>query len=354
MKGWKLFGVIALLFQCVQGQARDVVHDAEYYILEAQNGKVWTVEDGELDAKLAELREKYGQPPNIIHFMWDDQPFGAVGIPALQPIRGYSTPILNQMAADGMVFTRMYTEPSCTPTRAASWTGQHAVRSGMYSVGFPIEYHGISKNAVTIGEVMSKAGYATGFFGKLHLGDVEQAWPQNQGFDTAFTAIYNQVVSLWHPQAEIANAVVGLFDEILAENPYRLDSTFRPQGFVFYIEGDKGGETREWCGIALECYLEFDKEAAKRAVTFITQNAKQKKPFFVEWWPLYTPFVPAPKKTSLQRGLVGDAYMVNLDPTTGFDAEDVEGSRDRGKHVGDRNVRQRADDTQSTGRRRPR
>ncbi len=298
--------------------AKDIVHDAEYYILEAQNGKVWQVEDQALDTKLAELRQKYGQPPNIIHFMWDDQPFGAVGIPALQAIRGYSTPNLNQMANEGMVFTRMYTEPSCTPTRAAAWTGQHPVRNGMYTVGFPVEYHGIAAEAVTIAEVMSKAGYATGFYGKAHLGDLEESWPHNQGFDESFTAIYNQVVSLWHAQGEAANAVIGLHEEILADNPYQLDRSFSPKGYVFYIEGKKGGETREWCGVELKCYLDFDKEAAKRALSFITRNAEQNKPFFVQWWPLFTPFVPAPHKTSLQRGLVGDAYEVNLDPTAGL------------------------------------
>jgi len=298
--------------------AQEIVHDAEYYILEAQNGKVWRVEDQALDAKLAELRQKYGQPPNIIHFMWDDQPFGAVGIPALQAIRGYSTPNLNQMANEGLVFTRMYAEPSCTPTRAASWTGQHPIRNGMYTVGFPIEYHGIAEEAVTIAEVMSKAGYATGFFGKAHLGDLEESWPHRQGFDESFTAIYNQVVSLWHAQAEAANAVIGLHEEVLADNPYQLDGSFAPDGYVFYIEGEKGGETREWCGVELKCYLDFDKEAAKRALSFITRNAKEKKPFFVQWWPLFTPFVPAPQKTSLQRGLVGDSYEVNLDPTTGL------------------------------------
>ena len=88
------FSAGALLI-CQGAWAKDIVHDAEYYILEAQNGKVWQVEDNELDNKLAELRKKYGQPPNIIHFMWDDQPFGAVGIPAMQAMRGYSTPNLN-------------------------------------------------------------------------------------------------------------------------------------------------------------------------------------------------------------------------------------------------------------------
>ena len=86
------------------------------------------------------------RPPNIIHLMWDDQPFGAVGIRALQQIRGYSTPRLNQMADEGMLFTRMYSQPSCTPTRDAAMTGQIPVRNGMYKVGFPIEYRGLSKN----------------------------------------------------------------------------------------------------------------------------------------------------------------------------------------------------------------
>ncbi|MDW4551722.1 sulfatase-like hydrolase/transferase [Defluviimonas sp. D31] len=314
-----VLSLLAMLF-LFSGKAhtQEIVHDAEYYILEAQNGEVWKVEDQELDQKLAELREKYGQPPNIVHFMWDDQPFGAVGIPAMQQIRGYRTPNLNQMAAEGMLFTRMYSEPSCTPTRAAAWSGQHPIRNGMYKVGFPIEYSGIAKDVVTVGEVMSEAGYATGFYGKAHLGDVAESWPHHQGFDESFTAIYNQVVSLWNPQAEAANAVVGLFEEALPRNPYKLDHTFSPKGYVFYIEGTKGGETREWCGIEVECYMQFDKEASKRALAFIAKNAKQKKPFFVEWWPLFTPFIPAPQKASLQRGLVGDAYTVNLDPTVGL------------------------------------
>jgi hypothetical protein len=59
-----------------------IVHDAEYYILEAQNGKKWAAEDKELNKKLSELQKKYGRPPNIIHIMWDDTAYGDVGIPA--------------------------------------------------------------------------------------------------------------------------------------------------------------------------------------------------------------------------------------------------------------------------------
>jgi len=293
------------------------VHDAEYYILEVQNGQRWAVEDDEIDAKLAELRRRYGRPPNIIHLMWDDQPFGAVGIKAMQQIRGYETPNLNRMASEGMLFTRMYTEPSCTPTRAASWTGQHARRSGMYQVGFPIEYAGIAAEAVTIAEVLSQAGYATGFYGKSHLGDIEQSYPHNQGYDEAFTAIYNQATSLWTVEAEAANAVVGLKNEILYQNPNKLDNTFIQTGYVFFIEGKRGEEAREWCGTTNECYKSFDAEAQERAFAFIRSNAEAGKPFYIAWWPLWISFLPDVLKTTPQRGLVGEAYHRSLDPSAG-------------------------------------
>jgi arylsulfatase len=312
--GWMLMTAFLVAGSAL---AADIVHDAEYYILEAQNGKVWEVEDGQLDAKLAELREKYGQPPNVIHFMWDDQPFGAVGIPALQRIRGYQTPQLNRMASEGMLFTRMYSEPSCTPTRAASWTGQHARRTGMYAVGFPIEYEGIAAENVTIAEVLSQAGYATGFFGKLHLGDIEESYPHNQGYDQSFFAVYNQVVSLYNVQGEGANAIVGLKKELLPESHYRLDKNFMQDGYLFYLEGTKGGETREWCGTTAECYMKFDPEAERRATEFIRANAEAGRPFYTAWWPLFTSFLPDPKKTTPQRGLVGEGYHKNLDPTIG-------------------------------------
>ena len=68
---------------------QDIVHDAEYYILEAQNGERWKAEDEQLQKRLAELREKYGTPPNIVHIMWDDTAYGDVGIPAIQKVRGF-------------------------------------------------------------------------------------------------------------------------------------------------------------------------------------------------------------------------------------------------------------------------
>ena len=149
--------------------SQEIIHDAEYYILEAQHGEKWKAEDESLQARLAELKAKYGRSPNIIHIMWDDMPVGEIGIPALQKNRGFETPIMNKIAEEGILMTRMYTEPSCTPSRAAAITGRHAVRSGMYNVAFPYEYGGIGDDEVTMAEVLTEAGYATAFYGKAHL-----------------------------------------------------------------------------------------------------------------------------------------------------------------------------------------
>ena len=320
-----LFAAIVAVFggsladvEPVVAQQNAVVHDAQYYILEAQNGETWAAEDKDLDARLAALRQKYGRPPNIIHLMWDDQPFGAVGVPALQQIRGYSTPRLNEIAAEGMLFTRMYSQPSCTPTRNAAITGQIPVRNGMYKVGFPIEYKGLSKNTVTIARALSKAGYATAFYGKWHLGDIEQSYPYNQGFDEAFVALYNQPVSLWNVQGEAANATMGLKEQLLAKDPYQLNNKFNQQGYVFYIEGRRGEQGKEWGATQTpQDYAAFDGESEKRANAFMRTSISDGKPFYVAWWPLWTSFLPDAKKVSLQRGMVGEAYQKMLDPAAG-------------------------------------
>jgi len=296
---------------------KGVVHDAEYYILEAQNGKVWAVEDGQLDAKLAELRAKYGQPPNIIQYMWDDQPPMAFGDPIYQKIRGYETPNLNALAEEGMIFARMYTEPGCTPSRAASLTGQLAIRTGTYEIGFPIEYTGFAAENVTMAEVLSQAGYATAFYGKLHLGDIEQAYPHNQGFDEAFWAVYNQVTSLYNTQGEAANAIIGMKEQLLPDNPYQLDHNFiQDEAYVFYAEGKKGEQAKEWRGGSQEPqdYKDFDSESRDRALDFIRRNAEAKKPFYLAWWPLWISFIPDPQKTTLQRGLVAESYERVIEP----------------------------------------
>lgn len=111
-------------------QESPVVHDAEFNVLEAQNGERWRAEDEAIDARLAEIREKNGgKPPNIIYILLDDVGFGELGMPNLSVTRGYKTPTLDALAREGLSLQRMYTEPSCTPTRVAMMTGRHPVRT---------------------------------------------------------------------------------------------------------------------------------------------------------------------------------------------------------------------------------
>lgn len=294
-----------------------IVHDAEYYILDAQNGQKWSAEDNELDKKLAELRSKHGRPPNLIHIMWDDTAFGDIGIPAIQKVRGLETPNLNKMAAEGILFTRMYTEVGCTPSRAASATGRLAIRSGMYNIGMLLESHGMRAEEVTLAEVLSQAGYATAFHGKWHLGDIEESYPHNQGFDEAFFTGYNQILSLNTRVAEGANASIGLYEDMLPPDPYKLDDTFVTKGWVQMAEGKKGEQARQWGDNSHDNYMKIDPEAQKRTLEFIERNAKAGKPFYVANWPNLTSFIPNPKKCSQARSILQDALQCNIDPFIG-------------------------------------
>jgi arylsulfatase len=148
--------------------ARKLVYDAELGLLSDQHGARWAEQDAEIAARLAELEARHGKRPNIIHVMWDDHSLGEVGVPLMNKVLGYDTPHINAMAGEGISFSRMYTEPSCTPTRAAALTGRLAVRSGMYKVGFPVDGIGLHEDEVTIAEILSSAGYSTAFIGKGH------------------------------------------------------------------------------------------------------------------------------------------------------------------------------------------
>ena len=297
---WPLFG----------HAATPIVHDAEHYILKSQNGEKWAQADVGVSEKLAALKKKHGTTPNIIYILWDDQQVGAIGNEMVQKLLGYTTPNMNQMAAEGINFTRMYSESSCTPTRAAFITGRTPVRNGMGVVGMPHESRGLAASEVTIGEVLSKAGYATGFYGKGHLGDIEESYLHNQGFDDALFTPMNQISSLWNPTGTAVNAILGMHPNMLPPDPYAMDSPgLNPVGWVMTVEGKKGEQGKEFCGISNECYAKIDVESEKRTIAFMRQNAKAKKPFFITYQPTWLNFLePEPKKSSENGGKIPNSY----------------------------------------------
>ncbi len=296
-----------------------IVHDAEFYVLKAQHGEKWAAEDKELDKKLAKLKEKYGTPPNIIHIMWDDTPVGEVGIPELQMLRGFKTPNINKLAAEGINFMRMYTEPSCTPSRAAVITGRHPVRNGMYNVGFPYEYGGLAKDEVTMAEVLGPAGYATAFYGKGHIGDIEESYMTNQGFDEATWTPYNQFPIIYSPQAEIMGGVspTTIHPEIYPDDPYDIDKGWRVSGYVPALEGKKGGPVKEVVKPGdVEGWYKMIETNQKKSLEFIERNAKAKKPFYLAHWPNLIAFVPYPERKTLSGGFLQEG-LVRFDPFVG-------------------------------------
>jgi len=202
----------------------------------------------------------------------------------------------------------MYSEPSCTPTRAACLTGRHPVRNGMYNVGFPYEYGGLAASEVSMATVMSGAGYATAFYGKWHLGDIEESYCTNHGFDEALWMPYNQAPSAFTPQGQMAVlAPAVMFPEMYPKDPYDMDQGWRPKGYVFALEGAKGGPVNEF-GRApkLEDYMKLEDEFEKRTLDFIRKNAAAKKPFYAAWWPSLGALLPTPKKTTSNGGAMAE------------------------------------------------
>ena len=164
-------------------QGSPIVHDAEYYVLARQNGERWAADDRAVDARLAEFRRRNGgNPPNILYILIDDVGFGELGSPVLNHVRGYKTPRINEFAVQSMRFARMYTEPSCTPTRVAFITGRQPYRNGMAETAVAISGFGLAAEEVTLAELLKQAGYSTqAFVSNLYLDD---RFGLGQGFDS--------------------------------------------------------------------------------------------------------------------------------------------------------------------------
>ena len=278
----------------VSHAAMPIQHDAEHYILLEQHKGQWSSEDKEIDARLAEIQKKNnGKKPNIIYILIDDVGMGELGSPILNKVRGYKTPNINNFARQSLAFSRMYTEPSCTPTRAAFLTGRLPVRSHMLEAKIvPPEGSGLNKNEVTIAELLSKSGYNTAHVGKWHQGDIEQAYPHNQGFDVASFAMHNQATyNFMIAEAEAERLAHSISPESEGLD-YVLDKHFRPKDWVLSLDARKGEQAKEW-GIepggnsGYAYYEKMNLRFHQLAMDQLRRLANEDKPFFLNYWPMY-------------------------------------------------------------------
>jgi len=204
------------------------------------------------------------QKPNILVIWGDD--IGITNISAYSDgIMGYKTPNIDRIGREGVRFTDYYGDQSCTAGRSTFITGQSGLRTGMSKVGLPGAAEGIMDRDITIAEMLKDKGYATGQFGKNHLGDRDEHLPTNHGFDEFFGNLY-------HLNAE---------DE--PEDPdYPTDPAFKKQfGPRGVIHSYADGKIEDTGPLTMKRMETADEEFVAAAKKFINKAVKAKKPFFV-------------------------------------------------------------------------
>ena len=136
------------------------------------------------------LADAQAKKPNIVVIWGDD--IGESNISAYSMgVMGYQTPNIDRLAREGMMFTDLYADQSCTAGRSSFITGQSTVRTGLSKVGMPGAAQGLQAEDVTIATLLKQEGYATGQFGKNHLGDRNEYLPTVHGFDEFFGNLYH-------------------------------------------------------------------------------------------------------------------------------------------------------------------
>jgi len=214
--------------------------------------------------------------PNIL-VVWGDD-IGQSNISTYtHGLVGYKTPNIDRIANEGMTFTDYYAEQSCTAGRSSFITGQSVFRTGLSKVGLPGAKEGISEKDPTIAAMLKNMGYATGQFGKNHLGDRDEYLPTNHGFDEFFGNLY-------HLNAEEEPENMDYPGELKLPNGKTFREQFGPRGVIHSWAMPDGTQKIEDTGPLTRKRMEtVDDETSDRAIAFIKEQQKAGKPWFV-WW----------------------------------------------------------------------
>ena len=209
--------------------------------------------------------------PNIL-ILWGDD-IGQSNISFFtKGMMGYRTPDIDSIAEQGMAFTDYYAEQSCTAGRASFIMGQNGVRTGLTKVGMPGAKEGMMKENPTIATVLKSAGYATGQFGKNHLGDRDEHLPTMHGFDEFFGNLYHL-----NAEEEPENP-----DYPKPEDFPDFRKNYGPRGVLHCKADGKGGQSIEDTGPLTKKRMEtIDDEVVEKATAFIRKTVESGEPFFV-------------------------------------------------------------------------
>lgn len=202
--------------------------------------------------------------PNIVFILMDNLGYGEPGCYGGGEIRGALTPRIDYLATEGTRLTNFNVEAQCTPSRSAIMTGRFSIRSGTHSVPLSGTPEGLTQWEVTIAELLSGVGYATGHFGKWHLGSEQGRLPNDQGFDE------------WY-------GIPRTTDESMFPSQPGAKAAGIP--FMHIMEGHKGEKSREVVVYDLEQRRLIEAEITRRTIDFMRRNAQAKQPFYA-----YVPF----------------------------------------------------------------
>ncbi|MBB95869.1 MAG: arylsulfatase [Rhodobacteraceae bacterium] len=219
-------------------------------------------------AALAQDAEK----PNILVIWGDD--VGQSNISAYtMGLMGYQTPNIDRIADEGIIFTDYYGEQSCTAGRSSFIMGQSVFRTGLSKVGLPGAEEGMQVEDPTIAGLLKAEGYATGQFGKNHLGDRDEHLPTNHGFDEFFGNLY-------HLNAEEEPENFDYPNDMVMPNGQTFRERFGPRG-VIHSYAD--GEIEDTGPLTKKRMETVDDETSAAAIDFIKQAEEAGTPWFV-WW----------------------------------------------------------------------
>jgi arylsulfatase len=227
--------------------------------------------------------------PNIVVFWGDD-----IGITNLScysdGLMGYRTPNIDRLANEGMRFTDAYGEQSCTAGRSAFLTGQSVYRTGLSKVGIPGAELGLQAEDPTIAELLKPLGYATGQFGKNHLGDRDEYLPTAHGFDEFFGNLY-------HLNAEEEPEHPDYPDPDQFPN---FRKRYGPRGVLRATMSRNGRQRVVDTGPLTRKRMEtIDDEITDAAIDFIERKSKRRNPFFVWINTTHMHFRTHPKRRSI-------------------------------------------------------
>ena len=214
--------------------------------------------------------------PNIL-VVWGDD-IGQSNISTFtHGMMGYKTPNIDRIANEGMAFTDYYGEQSCTAGRSSFITGQSVFRTGLSKVGLPGAELGLRVEDPTIAVPLKALGYATGQFGKNHLGDRDEHLPTNHGFDEFFGNLY-------HLNAEEEPENEDYPGDAVLANGKTFREQYGPRGVIHSWALPDGTQKIEDTGPLTKKRMEtVDDETSDRAIAFIEEQTKAAKPWFV-WW----------------------------------------------------------------------